>query len=254
MYVLHIGKIVIMDESFDIYSTANGLIQVSNPVRRQILTSLLSSDLSLTDISNITGKAQSTLSVHLEKMASEGLVIFRDDPADSRRKIFTLSSKLMARSRDVNAEGMELYYRTLNTLTDKDANFFKILMRAFIVGAEASGLCLGASMRNLGKEVGKVLAKSIRSAKTEDIISELQEFYEKNDIGEVCVYTFMPLTIIVRDNYELTQCTAESLSMFSQGLFVTVLQETTKKRYKIATSECFGASNNYSKFVIEQII
>ncbi|MDR0335078.1 MAG: ArsR family transcriptional regulator [Methanomassiliicoccaceae archaeon] len=243
-----------MEESFDIYSTANGLIQVSNPVRRQILTHLLTSDLSLTDISNITGKAQSTLSVHLEKMASDALVVFRDDPADSRRKIFSLSSKLMARSRDVNNEGLEAYYKTLETVTEKDCSFFKVIMRAMIIGAEASGLCIGAAMRQVGKNIGTVLAKKIKSTKVEDIISELQEFYEKNGIGEVCVYTFMPLTIIVRDNYELTHCAAESISMFSQGVFITVLQELTKKRYRIAASECFGASNNYSKFVIEQII
>jgi len=254
MYVMYTAKNVTMDESFDIYATANGLIQVSNPVRRQILTNLSTSDLSLTDISNITGKAQSTLSVHLEKMASDALVVFRDDPADSRRKIFSLSSKLMARSRDVNPEGMDVYHKTLEAATEDDCDFFKVIVRAMIIGAEASGLCIGAAMRQLGKNIGRALAKKIGSSKIEDIISELQEFYEKNNIGEVCVYTFMPLTIIIRDNYELTHCAAESLSMFSQGLFVTVLQEITKKRYRIATSECFGASNNYSKFVIEQII
>jgi predicted hydrocarbon binding protein len=243
-----------MDESFDIYTTVNGLIQVSNPVRRQILSHLSVSDLSLTDISNITGKAQSTLSVHLEKMAGDALVAFRDDPADSRRKIFSLSSKLMARSRDVNKEGLEVYYKTIDMITDKECNFFKVLMRAMIVGAEASGLCIGATMRHVGKNIGLALSRNIGSTKVEDIISELQEFYEKHDMGEVCVYTFMPLTIIVRDNYEVTACAAESISMFSQGLFVTVLQEITKKRYRIAASECFGVSNNYSKFVIEQII
>ena len=254
MYVMYMPKIVTMDESFDIYATANGLIQVSNPVRRQILTNLSASDLSLTDISNITGKAQSTLSVHLEKMASDALVVFRDDPADSRRKIFSLSSKLMARSRDVRPEGLDIYRRTLDSVTEKDCNFFKTLIRAMIIGAEASGLCIGAAMRQMGKSIGRVLAKKSSSSKVEDIISELQEFYERNGIGEVCVYTFMPLTIIIRDNYELTHCAAESISMFSQGLFITALQDITKKRYRIATSECFGASNNYSKFIIEQII
>jgi predicted hydrocarbon binding protein len=243
-----------MDENFDIYSTVNGLIQVSNPVRRQILSQLASSDLSLTEISNITGKAQSTLSVHLEKMAADSLVVFRDDPADSRRKIFSLSSKLMARSRDVNRDGMDVYDKTLELLTDPECNLFKVMLRAMIVGAEASGLCIGAAMRHVGKNIGDVLSKKIRSTKIEDIISELQEFYERHDMGEVCVYTFMPLTIIVRDNYEVTQCAAESISMFSQGLFVRVLEIVTKKRYKISASECFGASNNYSKFVIEQII
>jgi len=243
-----------MDEVFDIYSTANGLVQVSNNVRRQILTQLASSDLSLTEISNITGKAQSTLSVHLDKMSNDGLVVYRDDPADSRRKIFSLSSKLVARSRNVNEEGKEAYRKTLGLVTDRDNNFFKTLMRALIVGAEGIGLCLGATMRQMGRGTGKILAKKISSAKVEEIISELQEFYEIHDIGEVCVYTFMPLTIIVRDNIEVTQCSAESISLFSQGLFITVLEETTKKKYKITSSECFGAGNNYSKFILEQII
>ncbi|MCL2785899.1 MAG: ArsR family transcriptional regulator [Methanomassiliicoccaceae archaeon] len=243
-----------MDESFDIYTTARGLVQVINPVRRQILSQLSSSDLSLTEISVITGKAQSTLSVHLDKMFNEGLVTFRDDPADSRKKIFSMASRLMARSRDANEEGIEIYRKTLAMVTERDCNFFKTLMRAIIVGAEGSGLCIGAMMRHTGKSIGMALSKKISSTKTEDIIGELQEFYEIHDIGEVCVYTFMPLTIIVRDNIEVTQCTAESLSMFSQGLFITVLEEITKKKYKIASSECFGAGNNYSKFIIEQII
>jgi predicted hydrocarbon binding protein len=242
-----------MDESFDIYSTINGLVQVSNPVRRQILMQLVLSDLSLTDISNITGKAQSALSVHLDRMTGDGLVVFRDDPSDSRRKIFTLSSKLMARSRDVNEEGKEVYRKTLENITEKDCNFFKTILRAIIVGAETSGLCIGAAMRQMGKGIGEILAKKIRSTKVEDIISELQEYYEIHDMGEVCVYTFMPLTRIVRDNYEVTQCAAESISMFSKGLFVKVLTDITKKDHKISSSECFGAGNNYSKFVIEQI-
>jgi len=243
-----------MDECFDIYATVSGLVQVSNPVRRQILTQLASSDLSLTDISNITGKAQSTLSVHLDKMVCDGLVTFRDDPADSRRKIFSLSSKLMARSRTVNEDGMEAYQRTLGSMIERECNFFKALMRALILGAEGSGLCVGPTMRIMGSRLGAVLSPKIKSVKIEDIISELQEYYEIHDIGEVCVYTFMPLTIIVRDNIEMTQCAAESISMFSQGLFITVLETITKKKYRVAASECFGAGNNYSKFVLEQII
>jgi len=243
-----------MDPSFDVYATANGMIQISNPVRKNIMTYLASSDLSLTEISNMAGKAQSTLSVHLDKMVNDGLVTYRDDPADSRKKIFSLSSRLVARSRDVNEESKRAYYKTLEGLHDRNGNFFKTLMRTMIIGMEANGLCIGASMRHLGKSTGCVIAKKIRSTKVEDIVSEIQEFYEIHDIGEVCVYTFMPLTIIVRDTYDITPCAAESISMFSQGLFITVLEEITKKRFRILSSECFGESNNYSKFVIEQII
>jgi len=230
------------------------MMQISNPVRRQILSFLSSSDLSLTEISNMVGKAQSTLSVHLDKMVNDGLVTFRDDPSDCRKKIFSLSSKLVARSRDANEESKKAYHRALNDLPSRDSNFFKTLMKAMIIGMEAYGLCLGASLRRLGRGTGLAMAKNIKSVKVEDIVSEIQEFYEIHDIGEVCVYTFMPLTIVIRDNDELTSCVAESISMFSQGLFVTVLEEVTKRRYKVVSSESFGADNNYFKFVIEQII
>ena len=69
---------------FELYYTKNGLVQVSNDVRRRILHELTDKNLSLTDLSKITGKAQSTLSVHLDKMVSEGLISARDDPEDSR--------------------------------------------------------------------------------------------------------------------------------------------------------------------------
>jgi len=243
-----------MDETFDIYATPKGLVQVSNPVRKQMLTNLSGSDLTLTEMSNMTGKAQSTLSVHLEKMAGDGLVSFREDPADSRRKIFSLSSRLMARSREIKEEGQEVYHKTIESSVEQNSNFFKVLLRSLIVGAEASGLCIGPTMRSLGKSVGKALAKKMTSSKVEDIIGELQEFYERNDAGEVCVYTFMPLTIIVRDNFEVMQCAAESISVFSQALFLVVLQTLTKKEYKITYKESFGLGNNYSKFVIEQVI
>ncbi|HVO78022.1 MAG TPA: winged helix-turn-helix domain-containing protein, partial [Methanomassiliicoccales archaeon] len=80
-------------DSFDVYSTSAGLRQISNPVRQKILSELQRRDLSLSEIAQLTGKAQSTLSVHLDKMVKEGLIAFRDDPEDNRRKIFYLVSR-----------------------------------------------------------------------------------------------------------------------------------------------------------------
>ncbi len=79
--------------ALDVYSTSSGLKQISNPVRQKILSELQRRDLSLSEIAQLTGKAQSTLSVHLDKMVKEGLVASRDDPTDNRRKIFYLVSK-----------------------------------------------------------------------------------------------------------------------------------------------------------------
>ena len=99
--------------NFELYYTSGGLVQVSNDVRRKILRELQDADLSLTDLSHIVGKAQSTLSVHLEKMVDDGLITVHDDPQDSRRKIYSLVSLNFASSKPTL---LTRYFSTCNNL------------------------------------------------------------------------------------------------------------------------------------------
>ncbi|MCJ7516900.1 MAG: winged helix-turn-helix domain-containing protein, partial [Methanomassiliicoccales archaeon] len=63
-----------MDEtfSFEVYSTASGLKQISNPIRKKILSELKKRELSLSEIAVLVGKAQSTLSSHLDELTRHG--------------------------------------------------------------------------------------------------------------------------------------------------------------------------------------
>ncbi len=243
-----------MDEpAFDIYSTSSGLKQICNPVRQRILTELQVKDLSLTDIANITGKAQSTLSVHLDKMYKEKLVSSRDDPSDNRRKIFFLSSKPVAKSTNPSDEMMKYMHKTILDSSGTPSSFLKGLMRSLLIGLEAIGLAIDPAMYEVGSEVGKALSTKVESTDIEDIVSELQEFYEMHDLGEVCVYTFIPLTIIIRDDYETNAETGNKLCMFHEGVFKSVLENKTGRRFIITENECFGIAYNYCKFIIEPV-
>lgn len=238
---------------FEIYSAAGGdgaLVQVSDPLHQKILGGLAAGSMSTTDISEMTGKAQSTLSVHLDQMVRQGLIASEYDPGDSRRKIFSLSSAMVACSKEASKEGAEEARAMLAAAVKDPDSFHRGLFRAFVLATEASGLNIGPAMEILGSQTAERLAQRMQSKKVEDIIRHLQEFYERNDLGEVCIYTFLPLTIIIRDAEE-TQCRFESLAMFSHGLFKTMLSLCIGRRYEIARSEIFGTGNNYYKFVIE---
>ena len=61
------------NDEFEVYSTVDadgvrGLVQVSDPLHQMILERLSKGQMSTTEISDLTGKAQSTLSVHLDQM------------------------------------------------------------------------------------------------------------------------------------------------------------------------------------------
>ncbi len=238
---------------YDVFSTKSGLKQITNPVRQKILSELIKADLSLTDIANLTGKAQSTLSVHLDKMLKEGLVGSRDDPNDNRRKIFFLVSHPVGRSKVPDDKMRDELKQTVLSSIGDQGTFYKGMIRAMVIGMEAVGLCIDPTMRMLGEEIGKTLSARMSSEDTEGTISEIQEFYEIHNMGEVCVYTFLPLTIIIRDDYETPLEAGEALCKFNEGLFRAVLQDRTGKELQITESECFGTANNYYKFVIEPI-
>lgn len=237
----------------DLFSTSSGLKQITNPVRQKILGELSKAELSLTDIANLTSKAQSTLSVHLDKMLKEGLVGSRDDPSDNRRKIFFLISRPVGTSKIPNDFLREDLRQTVLSSIGDAGTFYKGLIRSMIIGMESVGFSINPTMNMIGSEVAKALAKKMSSDNIEGVISEVQEFYEIHNMGEVCVYTFLPLTIIIRDDYETTLEAGEALCKFNEGLFRTLLMEKIGKELRITESECFGTANNYCKFVIEPV-
>lgn len=251
----HVSENKRLYSGFDIYSTVvDGkpeLVQVSEPLHQSILRNLTAKDMSSSEISEATGKAQSTLSVHLDTLVSRGLIRSQYDVNDSRRKIFSLSSVKVAYSMEASKEGIDRFQDMVaETANSPPPEFYKTLLRTLLVECEAYGMHIGPALERMGELLAVKLAPKIPPGKLEDVISFVQDFYERNGLGEVCIYTFLPLTIIIRDT-EAYPFKIESISMFSHGLFRKVLSETMGRQYAIVRREIFGADNNYYKFIIE---
>jgi len=251
-----VPKVKQNNNDFEIYSTVDaegnrGLVQVSDPLHQMILQRLSKGEMSTTEISDLTGKAQSTLSVHLDQMVSQNLIRSEYDKNDSRRKIFTISSIKVASSKPISSEGVEEAKQALALAVKDNKTFYKTLFRSVLMSAEANGMDVSPMMEILGSQMAEKMAQKLQSAKMEDIIKELQEFYERNDMGEVCVYTFLPLTIIIHETEEY-QYKFEAMASFAHGLFKSLLSKVLDRKYEITMSEIFGSGNNYYKFIIEQ--
>ena len=245
------------NKGFEIYSTVDddgirSLVQVSDPLHQLILGRLSGGPMSTTEISELTGKAQSTLSVHLDQMVSERLISSEYDRNDSRRKIFTISSVRVASSKVASPEGVEEAKEVLLQSVKDSKGFYKNLLTAVLMSAESNGMDINPMMEILGTQMAEKIAPRVQTSKMEDVIQELQEFYDRNELGEVCVYTFLPLTIIIRETEEY-KYKFEAMASFAHGLFVTTLGIVLNKKFKIESSEIFGSGNNYYKFVIKQL-
>ncbi len=241
-------------DSFEVYSTINSgkpkLVQVSDPLHMKILNELAKRPMSTTEISDMTKKAQSTLSIHLDQMTVQNLISAEYDKNDSRRKIFTLSGKKIAFTKDAVPNCQVAVDKNIDlALTGKD-KLYKYLADSMQVTLECSGLDISPLMETFGSYVGNRLSNVIKATRVEDAIKELQEFYERNDIGAVSIYTFLPLTIIIKTEEEFP-IKMDSFNSFNQGVFKTILSSIVGKKYVVTKSEIFGTGNNYFKFIIE---
>ncbi len=238
---------------FELYYTKNGLVQVSNDVRRRILQELNESNLSLTDLSKIMGKAQSTLSVHLDKMVTEGLIAVHDDPEDSRRKVYSLISVMLACSKTPSDEAMTMAMKVLSDVAEDPDRMRNAMARFILLGFDGMGLSVGPMASILGSIHAMALGGSLSGGSIEETVSNARDYYKKMGFGDASIFSLNPLSIIIKDDLPFTEDSAKSLGQYAIGFFSRILEDSSGKIYTVASSEVFGAECNYFRFTIEPL-
>ncbi len=236
---------------FELYYTKSGLVQVSNDVRRRILHELEDRNLSLTELSKILKKAQSTLSVHLDKMVSENLIAVHDDPEDSRRKIYSLVSVMLAHSKTPSDEAMTMAMEMLSKTANDPTAMRDAMARFILLGFDGMGLSVGPMASILGSIHAMALGGSLSGDSIEDTVSNARDYYKKMGFGEASVYSLNPLSIIIKDDIPFTEDSAKSLGYYAIGFFSRVLEDSNGKTYAVVSSEVFGTECNYFRFTLE---
>lgn len=238
---------------FELYYTKDGLVQVSNDVRRRILHELESRNLSLTDLSKITGKAQSTLSVHLDKMVADNLIAVHDDPEDSRRKIYSLISVMLAYSKPPSDEAMTMAMKVLSEVANDPVKTRDALARFMFLGFDGMGLSMEPMASILGSIHAMALGGSLSGPTIQDTVANARDYYRKMGLGDASVYSLSPLSITIKDELSFTEGSAKSVGNYAIGFFSKVLEDATGKCYAVASSEVFGTECNYFRFTLEPV-
>jgi uncharacterized protein len=240
--------------SFDVYSTATGLKQISNPIRQKILNELQEREMSLSEIAALTGKAQSTLSSHLDELTREGLIASRGDPEDNRRKIFYLTSKPIGGSVVPREDLKEVIEMTIARSIGTPSTFLKGVIRSIIIGMQAIGLRMDPMLKDIGKMIGAEISKRMESDSIEGLIKEIQTFYDEHELGEVCVYSVKPLSLVIRDEYNChkTPEAGKTLCLLNEGILGAIFESRTGMALKVKTStECLADGFNHCRIYIE---
>ncbi|MBP2029677.1 putative hydrocarbon binding protein [Methanohalophilus levihalophilus] len=236
-----------------LFATANGFIAINGEVKLQILEFLQADPKSFDEIVRSTGKAKSTVSVHLNDLQKANLVREQVDPSDRRRKTYTLCSKYIACSR----EPLDFhYYQTLDMFTSSlkdEFDFLKYAFRAVRYGSEAQGINNGPLMKIIGRDIGGHISATFDFDDVSDVFEELRGYWRLHKLGKMYIDDVDPLTIRVKDCFECDSIpvVGHPVCSFDEGVLEGIFSSSIGLNLPFIEKECYAAGDNHCLFITE---
>lgn len=238
-------------EDFILYLTKNGLVHISNNVSIRILEELSSKNLSLTDLVEKTGKPQSTLSVHLDKMLKNNVIKAEDDPNDNRRKTYCIDSACLVRTAPPNPKAFETAKEIFGEMSESPQQVGAYMTSFIIVAINSIGLSTAPLFEILGRIHSEALKNKVEGGELREVVSKLSEYYSYSNMGEVTVFSYNPLTLVVRSDPRLDRGAIESFGMYAKGFFVDALEKVYGMPIIVNSENIYGAEDNFYKFEMD---
>jgi len=239
-----------------IYSTENGIVALDSPVKLKILEMLGKGAVSFDDLVEQSGKAKSTISVHLDDLEKLDLIQEKSSPEDKRKKYFFLNSVCFAYS---EMPIMKQYQKNQDCfdLSRLNGNGDYLMMHIFQTvryGLEAYGFNPKPIMKRLGRDIGKRLGPELESDDASGLLQELSEFWTSQKLGEMRIINGSRKEIIVTECYHCSKMpnVGKTLCSMDEGILEGIFSSRLGVDYSFKETECFGTGYNHCKFVFEE--
>ncbi len=243
------------NEEIKIFGTEKGLNVIESPIKTKIL-SLLKNNKGLngSDIVVLTGKSKSTISAHLKDLIEEGIVDYKPDSVDGRRKIFYIKSRYLGKlSRESELEeDMDDYLQNQVINSNDPFKFFKYIFRTIRVSLMQEGINIDPILHDAGFKVGQTFNNQLKNPSTDNLLENLSQFWEKNKLGRIMVENIEPLTIRVYDCFECENLPiiGRSACAFDSGILEALFSAHFNQEIEAEEIKCYAKGDDYCCFKI----
>jgi predicted hydrocarbon binding protein len=244
------------ERTAELFATAGGVRAVESPVRMKIVSMLLKNDMSFDDIVASSGRAKSTVSVHLKSLADDGIVSSRAVEGDARKKIFFIDSDhLGGLSRRQKLEkDMEEYIAAYALSSDDPFAFFRLMFRTIRVSLLNAGIDLDPVLREAGQKVGEALYRKVGDPDIHKLSKSLIAFWSAQKLGRLDIKSTEPLVIHVYDCFECQDLPflGKPACAFDSGILETIFSRHYGRAVDVKETNCYAMGDGFCRFAIER--
>lgn len=249
------GKRTGYNAQIKLFATSKGIQAVDSPVKAKILSMLREGELNFDQIVELSGKAKSTVSVHLKKLVNDGIIDSKPDPKDSRKKIFFISSEYLGDlSQEKLGNDIEDYVSNYVMSNGDPFEFFRLMFKTIRVGLVKQGINIDPILHEAGINVGNALYERVYDADMDKFLENIAQFWETHYLGSVEVKNLEPLVINVSECYECRHLPylGKPACAFDAGILKALFSAYFKDKRKVNETKCYAMGDKYCSFVIEK--
>ncbi|MCX9014082.1 MAG: ArsR family transcriptional regulator [Candidatus Methanoperedens sp.] len=237
-----------------IFGTDGGIVALDSPVKLQLLDILKKGTTSFEDLVEQTGKAKSTISVHLNDLEKLNLVQNKPSLHDKRKKYFTLNSLYLAYSQKPMWADYNNYMDNFADLLLNGGSIKENLFSTMQFGMEAYGINPNPILKKMGNDFGVKIINGFSSNDVEGILNELSVFWKKHKMGVMSIIDDDGSVVRVDDCHHCSkmQNIGKTLCSMDEGIMEGLLSNKLGVDYNVQETECYGTGFGHCTFVIEE--
>ena len=239
----------------ELFSTSEGIYAINSPVKVKILSMLRKGELNFDQLVELSGKAKSTVSVHLRRMANEGIIGSKTDPLDARKKIFFIKSEYLGKlsGKKVVTENIEDYITNYIDSTGDPYEFFRLIFLTIRISLIRQGIDIDPILYEAGVNVGETLYDKIKDTDINKLAENIKVFWETHNLGKVAITNLNPLTINVTDCFECKSLPpiGRPACAFDSGILKAVFSEHFQDELVVNETKCYAMGDNHCSFTIK---
>lgn len=241
-----------------LFSTKDNVVAVDSPIKVRILGIVNSGPVAFDQIVEQTGKAKSTISVHLRDLERAGLITSLPDSRDSRRRLIALSSAAIGRLTNTDRDAIIPPHIHKSGLPDEPfsdgdiVSFFRYCVQVFRTQAMMMGINIDPVLERTGAEVGRVLAQRVAARSPEEVVRKMDIFWQAHSLGAISLAGTSPLTLEVRGCFECEDLpvTGHGACSFDIGVLTAIFSHHLRKPVTVTEERCYSSGDDRCIFVI----
>ncbi len=222
---------------------------IKSPVKYEILDLLRHDEMNFEEIVENMSKSKASVSMHLRDLREEGIVNYKADPTDNRKKIFYLNADFLGSIDSNNVKKAHKYQTRLlidEFIENGEIEYVMLLTHTFKSLLMEFGMDISPVLQKMGNYIGEYLFSQLYDEDLDIFMDNIAAYWQRNNLGRIYFELGSNIKITCIDCFESVKVPKSGVPIcnLEKGMFETLFSKYFKFDLNIEEIMCYSMGDD----------